>query len=334
MSRALIAENLTKRFAGRAVVDGVSLELQPGTVTALVGGSGAGKTTLLRLFAGMERPDQGIIRVGEDVLSSAKRVAAPEDRGIGLIFQDFALFPNMTVTKNITFGLHKLPRVEREERAKTWLSRLNLEHRSDAFPHQLSGGEQQRVAIARALAPKPVAVLMDEPFSGLDPSLRRQARDAAMSALNEAGTPTLLVTHDAEEAFGLADRIAVMQAGRVLQCDTPEAIYERPVSMDVAAALGPLQQVASAALPEPWRDGVSGDRVWLRPEAVVLDPNSQVEAQVVGARMAGPHYDVELVLGEVTLRAKLPAQVKAQIGDTLRVSLNHARVHCFSDHAV
>lgn len=334
MNRALIAENLTKRFTGRAIVDGVSLELQPGTVTALVGSSGAGKTTLLRLFAGMERPDQGTIRVGKDMLSSAKRVAAPEDRGIGLIFQDFALFPNMTVTKNITFGLHKLPRVEREERAKTWLSRLNLEHRSDAFPHQLSGGEQQRVAIARALAPKPVAVLMDEPFSGLDPSLRRQARDAAMSALNEAGTPTLLVTHDAEEAFGLADRIAVMQAGRVLQCDTPEAIYERPVSIDVAAALGPLQQVAPAALPEAWRNGVSGNSVWLRPEAVVLDPNSNVEAQVVGVRLAGPHYDVELVLGEVTLRATLPAQVKVQIGDSLRVSLNHARVHCFSAHAV
>lgn len=334
MNRALIAENLTKRFAGRAVVDGVSLELQPGTVTALVGSSGAGKTTLLRLFAGMERPDQGTIRVGKDMLSSAKRVAAPEDRGIGLIFQDFALFPNMTVTKNITFGLHKLPRDEREACANTWLSRLNLEHRSGAFPHQLSGGEQQRVAIARALAPKPVAVLMDEPFSGLDPSLRRQARDAAMSALNEAGTPTLLVTHDAEEAFGLADRIAVMQAGRVLQCDTPEAIYERPVSMDVAAALGPLQQVAPAALPEGWRNGVSGNSVWLRPEAVVLDPNSNVEAQVVGVRLAGPHYDVELVLGEVTLRATLSAQVNVQIGDSLRVSLNHARVHCFSDHAV
>jgi iron(III) transport system ATP-binding protein len=334
MSRALIAENLTKRFAGRAVVDGVSLDLQPGTVTALVGGSGAGKTTLLRLFAGMERPDQGAIRVGEDVLSSTKGVVAPEDRGVGLIFQDFALFPNMTVMKNITFGLHKLPRNERETRARAWLSRLNLEHRKDAFPHQLSGGEQQRVAIARALAPQPVAVLMDEPFSGLDPSLRRQARDAAMSALTEAGTPTLVVTHDAEEAFGLADRIAVMQAGRLLQCDTPEGVYERPVSIEVAEALGPLQQVSRASLPEAWRNGVSGNNVWLRPEAVMLDPDSQVEAQVVGLRLAGPHYDVELAFGEVRLRATLPAQVKAQIGDIVRVSLNTARIYCFGDHAV
>ena len=334
MSRALIARNLTKRFAGRAVVDDVSLELHPGTVTALVGGSGAGKTTLLRLFAGMERPDQGTICVGEDILSSAKHVTAPEDRGIGLIFQDFALFPNMTVTKNITFGLHKLPRDEHEARANTWLSRLNLEHRRDAFPHQLSGGEQQRVAIARALAPQPVAVLMDEPFSGLDPSLRRQARDAAMSALNEAGTPTLLVTHDAEEAFSLADKIAVMQTGRVLQCDTPEAIYERPVSMDVAAALGPVQQVARAVLPETWRGHTSGNVVCLRPEAVVLDPNSDIEAVVVDVRLAGPHYNVELLLGEATLRATLPAQVRAQIGDTVRVSLNRARIYCFADHAV
>ncbi|OZB13922.1 MAG: hypothetical protein B7X53_15040, partial [Hyphomonas sp. 34-62-18] len=179
MNAPLSAHGVTRRYGDRAVVDGVSLSLPPGQITALLGGSGAGKSTLLRLLSGLEGVDEGEIRLGEEVLSAHGRTVPAEKRRIGLIFQDFALFPHLTAARNVAFGLKHLPKAEAIARAQAWLARLGLEPRANAYPHELSGGEQQRVAIARALAPEPAAILMDEPFSGLDPSLRDSVRDAA-----------------------------------------------------------------------------------------------------------------------------------------------------------
>ena len=190
-------------------VSEASLTLDPGKVTALLGGSGAGKSTLLRLFAGLEPVDAGEIRLSETVLSSTNKTVPAEKRRIGLVFQDFALFPHMTALQNVRFGLKRLPRPERTPVAENWLNRLGLQARINAYPHELSGGEQQRVAIARALAPKPIAILLDEPFSGLDPALREGVREIALSAVREAGIPALLVTHDANEAMAYADYLAV-----------------------------------------------------------------------------------------------------------------------------
>lgn len=330
MTEAFSAVGLTKRFDGRAVVDDVSLTLEPGTVTALVGGSGAGKTTLLRLFAGMERPDAGEIRISERVLSSPRGVVAPEDRETGLIFQDFALFPNMTVLKNIMFGLHRSARNERAAIAENWIGRLNLSHRRDAYPHQLSGGEQQRVAIARALAPQPVAMLMDEPFSGLDPALRRQARAETMAALAQSGTPTLIVTHDAEEAFRVADRIAVIQQGKLLQCDTPQIVYTSPATPAVAAALGPVQKFAVGALPDEWQSLVGkAANVWIRPEALQLDPKSRVLAKVKNVRFVGAATEIEIVVGNAALTMLAPHLRQVDIGDEVAVSLSPEGVMSF-----
>lgn len=249
MTAALTADHVTKRYGDTAVVSEASLELKPGTLTALLGPSGAGKSTLLRILAGLESLDSGTVRLGDTVLSSTARMVPAEKRRTGLIFQDYALFPHLTALGNILFGLAHLPRAEAIQRARNWLDRLTLNDRADAYPHQLSGGEQQRVAIARALAPDPDAILMDEPFSGLDPALEAGVREAAMRALADAGKPALLVTHDPEAAMTMAHQLAVMRGGRILQAGPPETVYKYPVDLGVARALGPLEELDPSTCP-------------------------------------------------------------------------------------
>ncbi len=327
---ALIASGLTKAYAGRAIVAAASLTLQPGQVTALVGHSGAGKTTLLRLLAGMERPGTGTIHSGNTALSTPTHHVPPEQRRIGLIFQDFALFPHLDVAKNIAFGLSHIARDERAAITARWLDALNLNPRRSAFPHQLSGGEQQRVAIARALAPGPVAILMDEPFSGLDPVLRCQAREVALSAIRAAQTPALLVTHDTSEALGHADQIAIMNEGRILQTDTPEAVYSRPVSLAAAAALGPVQTIRRSALPAPWQTQLpDGETLYLRPEAIQIDPQSATTLSVKHARRLGALTAVTFTAEGNDLQASMIMPQTPAAGDTIRVSLNPASVFAF-----
>ncbi|PRY26237.1 iron(III) transport system ATP-binding protein [Aliiruegeria haliotis] len=226
-------DQITRHFDGRDVVAGVSLSVTPGQVTCLLGPSGCGKSTTLRIVAGVDRQTTGRILVDGVVVSDDGRHAPPEHRGIGLMFQDFALFPHLSVAHNVAFGLDGGLR-RHEARVRELLERVDLGGFFDAFPHQLSGGEQQRVALVRALAPRPAIMLMDEPFSGLDNRLRDEIRDRTLALLKEENTAVLLVTHEPDEAMRMADEIALMRAGRIVQQGAPYHVYNTPV--DRAAA--------------------------------------------------------------------------------------------------
>ncbi|MFG5380362.1 MULTISPECIES: ABC transporter ATP-binding protein [unclassified Yoonia] len=224
--------NIVKDFGGRRVVDDVSLTVMPGQVTCLLGPSGCGKSTTLRIIAGVEMQNTGTIHVdGELVCDTIYRVP-PEGRSIGLMFQDFALFPHLTVGQNVAFGLKKR---DSAARVKSLLDKVGMARFIDEYPHELSGGEQQRVALARALAPKPRIMLMDEPFSGLDDRLRDDIRDETLEILKSEGTAVLLVTHEPGEAMRMADEIALMRDGRIVQRGAPYNIYNAPKDLKSAA---------------------------------------------------------------------------------------------------
>jgi len=227
--------NLVRHFDGRRVVDDVSLKIMAGQVTCLLGPSGCGKSTTLRMIAGVEMQDEGEIWVdGKLVCDTVFRVP-PERREIGLMFQDFALFPHLSVADNVSFGLRAGTKGEKRARGEELLDRVDLLRFIDGYPHQLSGGEQQRVALARALAPRPRIMLMDEPFSGLDNRLRDGIRDETLSLLKDEDTAVLLVTHEPEEAMRMADEIALMRDGKIVQRGAPYNVYTRPADKAAVA---------------------------------------------------------------------------------------------------
>lgn len=224
----LETRDIVREFEGKRVVDGVSLSIEPGRVTCLLGPSGCGKSTTLRIIAGVDTQTSGTIHVDGNLVCDTVYRVPPEDRAIGLIFQDFALFPHLTVGDNVGFGLSG-SRADKRPRVGELLERVGLSQYMNDFPHLLSGGEQQRVALARALAPKPSIMLMDEPFSGLDNRLRDGIRDDTLALLKEEGTSVLLVTHEPEEAMRMADEIALMRNGKIVQIGAPYNIYNAPV---------------------------------------------------------------------------------------------------------
>jgi iron(III) transport system ATP-binding protein len=226
--------NLVRVFEGKRVVDDVSLSIEPGRVTCLLGPSGCGKSTTLRMIAGVDMQDSGEIYVDGQLICDTVFRIPPERRAIGLMFQDFALFPHLSVGENVAFGL-KGAGAEKKARARELLDRVGLGHFIDEYPHQLSGGEQQRVALARALAPGPKIMLMDEPFSGLDNRLRDGIRDETLDLLKEEGASVLLVTHEPEEAMRMADEIALMRGGKIVQRGAPYNIYNAPMDRDAVA---------------------------------------------------------------------------------------------------
>ncbi len=231
----LEAHGLFRRFGGAPVVDDVSLAVAPGQVTCLLGPSGCGKSTTLRMIAGVERPDEGTIRIDGRPMFGPGTDVPPEARSVGLMFQDFALFPHLSVEGNVAFGLRAMAAADRAARVGELLERVNLSGYAAKFPHELSGGEQQRVALARALAPRPRVMLMDEPFSGLDNRLRDGIRDATLDLLKASGTAVLLVTHEPDEAMRMADEIALMRGGRIVQQGAPYNVYNAPVDKAAAA---------------------------------------------------------------------------------------------------
>lgn len=247
---ALALERVEHAYGTMPSVRGVSLTVAAGEVMCLLGPSGCGKTTVLRLAAGLETPHAGTIHLAGRQVAEAGRAVPPEERHIGLVFQDIALFPHLDVLDNIAFGLQG-PRTVRRQAAAEWVTRVGLAARRDSWPHMLSGGEQQRVALARALAPGPQLLLMDEPFSSLDPHLRYRLRSQTLALLRQAGVPALIVTHDAEEAMALADRVAVMRDGALVQSGTPDDIYRQPADLFAARLFGPLNEWR-----RPVRDGL------------------------------------------------------------------------------
>lgn len=235
----LDVKNLVKEFEkGNPVVEDVSFEVNEDEIFALLGPSGCGKTTTLRLIAGFETPDHGVVSLEDRILTGPGVQVAPQLRGIGFVFQDYALFPHMSALDNVAFGLQDLPRHKRKVFAEEVLCRTGMGDFKDRNPSELSGGQQQRVALARAIAPKPQLVLLDEPFSNLDAMLRDTTRKEVRTVLKKAGMSAILVTHDQEEALSFADRIAVMNDGRIEQIGTPEEVYYKPRTKFVAQFLG------------------------------------------------------------------------------------------------
>ena len=289
-------DSIAKSFGSTRAVAGVSLEIAPGELFAVLGPSGCGKTTLLRLIAGFEEPDAGSVTVGERLVAGPATFVQPEHRHIGMVFQDYALFPHLDVAANVGFGLR---RRGEQARVKTTLELVGLQHKGDRYPHELSGGERQRVALARALAPEPEIVLLDEPFSSLDATLRADLRREVELILREAGATTLLVTHDQEEALSLADRLAVMREGRIVQVGAPEDVYARPADRWAAQFVGEVNVVSGVAKGEavdtelgsfglPGGPGPDGAvHVAVRPEQLVLRLDDHGNAEVVEREFRG-----------------------------------------------
>jgi iron(III) transport system ATP-binding protein len=329
MTAALSIEEARRVYGGKPAVDGAGLTLGAGRIHCLLGPSGCGKSTLLRLIAGLEPLDGGVVRVGERVLSGPGVHVAPEARDVGFVFQDYALFPHLSILDNVGFGLRRVGGAERRSKALAQLARVRMADRAMAYPQALSGGEQQRVALARALAREPAVVLLDEPFSGLDSRLRVEVRDTALAALRAAGAAALIVTHDAEEALMMADDLSLMEAGRVLQSGPPREVYARPVSLAAARLLGEANvidaragagraQTPFGALPTAL-DGPAV--VMIRPEGLRLAAEGAA-CTVKASRFAGHATIVTLEAGGVTVQARLHPADAPGTGETVRVALD------------
>ncbi|MDV7141790.1 ABC transporter ATP-binding protein [Tropicimonas sp. TH_r6] len=347
-------EDISRRFDGRDVVDGISLQVAPGQVTCLLGPSGCGKSTSLRIVAGVDRQTSGRIMVGGAVVSDDQQHLPPERRGIGLMFQDFALFPHMSVAENVAFGLSGGLRSHRA-RVMDLLERVDLPSFAEAYPHQLSGGEQQRVALARALAPRPAIMLMDEPFSGLDNRLRDDIRDRTLALLKEENTAVLLVTHEPDEAMRMADEIALMRAGRIVQRGAPYHIYNNPVDRIAAGFFSDInivRGISRGALTEtpfgqfltPGHADGAAVEIVIRPQHLRIDfdrqgrgpnptPSDGAAARgiVERARFMGRESLVEFRMehDDTRLKATVPAVFLPKPGTPLWLTLRRDRCFVF-----
>ena len=314
-------DGVRKAFGPTRALDGVSLGISRGQLFAVLGPSGCGKTTLLRVIAGFERPDGGTVSVGERPVAGPRTFVEPEKRRIGMVFQDYALFPHLSVERNVAFGL---PRRERSgPRVRAALELGGLQHKAARFPHELSGGERQRVALARALAPEPAVVLLDEPFSSLDASLRGGLRREVELILRDAAATALLVTHDQEEALSLADRVALMRDGRIVQVGTPQEVYARPADRWAAQFVGEVNVMAGVAregrvqtdlgtFEVPGRPPSAGPvHVAVRPEQLELRHDDGGNALVTSREFRG--HDVLYRLRHETGRSVLVQRPSVQL---------------------
>ena len=327
--------------AERPAVLGATLGLRAGDIGVLIGPSGCGKTTLLRAVAGLERVSAGDIRLGGEVVSSARTHLAPEARRIGMVFQDYALFPHLDVGRNVAFGLRHLPAAERGQRVAEVLALVDLAGSEKRFPHELSGGQQQRVALARAMAPAPRLLLLDEPFSNLDVDLRERLAHELRGILKKAGATALFVTHDQLEAFAIGDQIGVMHDGRLHQWDDAYSLYHRPATRFVAdfighgvfvparivhrgggaqveTPLGVLGNLTDCPLPDAYPDGHCD--LLLRADDIVHDDNAPTKAQIVRKAFRGSEflYTLKLTSGE-TVMAHVPSHHNHRVGEWIGI---------------
>ena len=241
-------EKVSVRYGTIAALDQVSLTVGEGEILCLLGPSGSGKSSLLRVIAGVERPARGRVTLNGREVAGPGAFVDPENRRVGMVFQDYALFPHLTVAANVAFGLRSLPRAESDRIVTAMLERVGLSKYASSYPHMLSGGERQRVALARALAPRPRVLLMDEPFSSLDGQLREQVRQQTLELLRETGTTTIIVTHDPEEAMRIADRVALLCRGRIVQCGCAAELYAKPATPFVARTFGDVNEFRGTCL--------------------------------------------------------------------------------------
>ncbi len=330
---------------GTRVCENLTFGVDEGEIGCLLGPSGCGKTTVLRLIAGFEKPQHGEIRVREKLLADTRECAPPEQRRIGLVFQDYALFPHLTVAKNVAFGLRHLSANDAAEQTQEMLSMVRLSSEAKKYPHEISGGQRQRVALARALAPRPDLLLLDEPFSNLDIELREKLGLEVRSLLRQLSTPALLVTHDQHEAFSIADKIGVMNEGKILQWDTAYNLYHRPVTRFVAdfvgqgvlmhgivvandridTELGLLPHCPGCAL----QNGENVE-VLLRPDDILHDDNSSRQAEVLHKAFRGADilYTLKLPSGSKVL-SLVPSHHNHEIGQKIGIKLEIDHVVAF-----
>lgn len=326
MPSVLSLQSINKSIAGHAILKNLNLEIAEHEFLAILGSSGSGKTTLLRLIAGFDAPDSGLIQIGgRDVFGPSTQVSA-EGRRVGFVPQDAALFPHLSVSKNIEFGLTKLSAAERAARVAELLALVDLVGFEDRMPHELSGGQRHRVALARALAPRPVLLLLDEPFSSLDAELRGRLRDEIRKVIAKTGTTTILVTHDQEEALSISSRVAILRDGEFAQIGKPSEIYRAPTDIEMATFLGdsviiqgrvekekiitdlgaltPMNRVAEGAV----------GKVAIRPENFYLQPSPKGEGEVVARQYFGHDALIEVKLPKLVIRARANGPFAPEIG--------------------
>jgi iron(III) transport system ATP-binding protein len=328
-------KRLQKSFAGKVAVDGITLDIEPGEFFAIVGASGCGKSTLLRLIAGLEEPDSGEISLGGRLVKSGGLHTPPEDRGIGFVFQSYALWPHLDVRGNVSFPAEAagLGRAEAGALADRHLRTVALEELAARKPAELSGGQRQRVALARCLAQGARIILMDEPLANLDPHLRASMEDELVRFHRTSGATTVFITHDQREAMAVADRMAVMSAGRFLQVGPPAEVYERPASAEVARFIGqgvvqPVEVAAEGALvagqPVHLRGlgGRHGPREALfRPADVAVDADGALQGAIVSAIYRGGHWEAQVEVGGLPLPFSLHLRSRARPGEALRLRI-------------
>jgi iron(III) transport system ATP-binding protein len=339
-------EHIHHAYNGVPSVCDVSFRVEAGEVVSLLGPSGCGKTTLLRLAAGLEQPHNGMIRLHDKLISSNDYLQPPEQRGIGYMFQDYALFPHLTVVQNVVFGLLEKGSLATKRGLET-LEEVGIGSLCDMYPHELSGGQQQRVALARALAPKPAVILLDEPYAGLDSRLRERIRDQMLHVLKASNAAALMVTHDAEEAMFMSDRIVVLRDGYVVQTGRPVNLYCQPSSAFVAEFFGEVNRVEGVvagdrvitpigefSAPKTLTHG-SPASVVIRHEALLIDAgNEGVVGEVMESRLLGRasliHLSVPTGRDEIHLHARIPGLNSIEVGSQVRVRVDPAQAFVFA----
>ena len=348
---ALIMERVSHAYGQVLAVDDFSLTVGAGELVCILGPSGCGKTTALRIAAGLEHLQSGRVLMAGREVAGPNADVPPEDRNIGLVFQDYALFPHLSVRANVAFGLNKTPAKERRARVDEVLAQVGMQTYSESYPHELSGGQQQRVALARALAPRPRVVLLDEPFSGLDRALRNQVRDVTLHVLKQSGAATLMVTHDPEEAMFMADRVALMRDGRIVQVGQPGELYSAPNSAFVASFFGEVNRLPGVVhegrvqTPFGWvavEGFAEGDEVevLIRPEALnlrAIGPGCRAgerPAHVLASRMLGRssmiHLNVHGAHGHhLHLHARIPGRHLPAEEEVMAVELDRSQTFVF-----
>lgn len=350
MPSVLALEDVRHDYGAVLAIESLSLSVAAGEVVCLLGPSGCGKTTALRIAAGLERLQHGRVLLDGTVIADPNHDTPPERRNVGFLFQDYALFPHLSVAENVAFGLQGLSGSARQERVNEVLQEVNLIRAAKRFPHELSGGQQQRVALARSLAPRPHVILLDEPFSSLDARMRDQVRDNTLHALKESGAGTLMVTHDAEEAMFMADKIAVMRRGRLVQFGSPVELYCHPTNAFVAEFFGEVNRIPGVVQGGrvetpfgdlPSRELAEGEAVdvLVRPEALRLEPiheglDPRRAVKVIASRMLGRTSLIHLCINskageELHLHSRMPGRFLPPESAMLSVELDHSQAFVF-----
>ncbi len=334
---------LSHAYGDNRVLDSIGLMIPAGELVCLLGPSGCGKSTLLRLSAGLEKVQQGTIVIDGVTVATPELHVNPEDRHVGLMFQDYALFPHLSIAENVSFGLLGMDADKARARTMDMLDQVGMTKRADSYPHMLSGGQQQRVALARALAPEPNLLLLDEPFSGLDTSMRQTIREETLGVLKNSGVATLMVTHDPEEAMFMADRIKIIGSnGRILQAGRPHEIYYHPNHEFVARLFGVMNRfegvVINGRVETPLgpvatdlADGVAV-QVLVRPEGVILESGGGVAAEIISNHLLGHDNIARVRIGGVSgkeLYVRVHRTFEVELKKSITVSLDHEYAFVF-----